>query len=222
MRRWKTGFTLIELLIVIAIIMILAGMLLPALQKARDSAKSTTCKNNLKQVGFATINYTSDYNAWLPHSTPFARLCYGNYIDSIVFECPSNRDRNPISTYDYMKGRGCGYMWSYRMCGYIYYPGGTFPADAYPVCGTMLKKPSKDPLLGDGEWGKLTMPYYMQSYYINGSFEAGTSLGALRHNRGNNLVFADGHVSWMNKTTYTNEIRFKGDVHPATHCHLTE
>ena len=94
------GFTLIELLVVIAIIGILAGILLPVLSRARESARKTQCMSNIKQIGMGLIMYANENSESFPIDTTTVvgneamrslNLIYDTYVsDNKVFNCPSD------------------------------------------------------------------------------------------------------------------------------------
>ena len=88
-RPRRSGFTLIELLVVIAIIAILIALLLPAVQQAREAARRTQCRNNLKQLGLALHNYHDTHNV-----LPYAGIGYS--WTSINAALPTGFQQNPI------------------------------------------------------------------------------------------------------------------------------
>ena len=109
MRKWLAGFTLIELLVVIAIIAILVGLLLPALQRAREEGRRTKCANNLEQIGRACAAYYGNFNDYWPMYSPGTNtnymatdsltLIYPEFSANVgIFSCPSTEDKAVINT----------------------------------------------------------------------------------------------------------------------------
>lgn len=100
----KRGFTLIELLVVIAIIAILAAILFPVFGRARENARRSSCMSNMKQLGLGTMQYSQDYDEYLPDSNYGNALTDAKWMDVIfpyvkseqIFTCPSDSGTNSI------------------------------------------------------------------------------------------------------------------------------
>lgn len=103
-RKPTRGFTLIELLVVIAIIAILIALLLPAVQQAREAARRTQCKNNMKQIGLAIHNYHDIYSQF-PNANS-GGMDYSSLSGSSLFTSilPLIDQANAYQQYDFTKG----------------------------------------------------------------------------------------------------------------------
>lgn len=197
------SFTLIELLVVISIIAILASILLPALQKAKQSSKKIVCASQLKQLGIGFTEYTLDHTYYPPLRSKttgqLTSVAWGkvlapyvgyNDINTIkrsnnIFSCPSDTINKLNNARSYRLVGGI--ITTAQGMGYGIGVEGTRPG--------MLHRPSETRLVSEVyyQWGAITNT---NAACLRTDNAADLNSISIWHQKGSNYLFADGHVSW--------------------------
>jgi len=196
----EQGFTLIELLVVIAIIAVLASLLLPALSRAKETARATSCANNLRQLSLASATYALDNRGRQPYFLDWLYTTTGNlttgrlypYVKSkAVYMCPT--DKIALASNAKMPALPGGGIFGNRI----------FPRDySYAMnCG----------LCHESDPSKFVAPtrtlFLMEADLARNDYsgQVGPAMASramsIRHNQRGHLVFSDSHLERVKAST---------------------
>jgi prepilin-type N-terminal cleavage/methylation domain-containing protein len=232
------GFTLIELLVVIAIIAILAGMLLPALSKAKAKGKMINCMNNNKQLAMATMIYKDDHddrfpygirvdqpaeyldpNGWIAQLVPYLKVATTSQPKPLL--CTSDPTPNPPA--------GAPFAVHYRANGHVFRDnqlGGANPVGV--LRGAQIQSPSAISVHTEKDSGNGLSRRQAQFDNIRNGWNTANANGRFNypgltwHSWGMTSSAADGHAEWLRMPNYSpgapapTDLGELGDVRGAT------
>ena len=193
----KKNFTLIELLVVIAIIAILAGMLLPALGRVKETARSTSCLNNLKQIGVSFTMYQDSYDGTNPPI--YDKNCKGMWWTMLRW-AGSLTENFCGSSYEWINNKkrdmACAEMIKTES-GWFNYTGNAtlFPNETFVKMSSLKGSPAQHMLLADAaRFDTHTMAYRV----LRSKTEEVAWTMAHGGKKSTNMLFCDGHAENVN------------------------